>query len=102
LRAQKFIEFQANRKLRYTERDKGMEGNDMCAALSCQGRTRFEPHHVVTPDGGLKKHTKACHLYNIIQCPYSTKVVQNGIYSLNYVVCLTHPNINTAKNKVML
>ena len=68
-----------------------------CAALSCQGRTRIEPHHVVTPDGGFKKQTEACCLYNVIQHPYSTKVVQNGTTSLNYVVCLIHPNINMAK-----
>jgi hypothetical protein len=92
-----------NRKLTYTEREEGMEGNDMCAALSCLGRTRFEPHHVVTPDGGLKKQTEACCVYNVIQCPHNTEVVQNGTSSLNYVACLfdTSQHKYGKKKKVM-
>lgn len=74
----------------------------MCVALSCQDKIRFEPHHVVTSDGGLKKLTEACCPYNVIQCPYSTKVVQIVTSSLNFVVCLKHPNINMTKKKTLV
>lgn len=72
----------------------------MCAALSCLGRTRFEPHHVVTPDGGLKKQTEACCLYML----YNVHIKQKLCKMLHLLlimlhVYLTHPNINMARKE---
>jgi hypothetical protein len=56
-----------NWELRYTEREEGMEKNDVCAAPSCQGVTSsLNSTLVVRPDGGLKKQTETCCLYNAI------------------------------------
>ena len=53
---QKPSEFQVNRKLKYTKREDGIDGNDVRAAPSCQGRTSsLNGTLVATPNDGLKK-----------------------------------------------